>query len=156
MTPTQLKLLRGETRRQRLNPTEPKPAHLRPEMPADLAAGAQPIWKTVLDEMPAGVITGADGFVLRLFAESMARYQHAAGLLEQTGILLQARGNGARAGELVKSPLNQIVRDNATLARALAGDLGLTPSARANLHAPAAPLNDDGLAALLIPRRRSG
>jgi phage terminase small subunit len=39
-----------------------------------------------------------------------------------------------RTGELVKNPLHQIVRDNATLVRQLAGDLGLSPAARTSLH----------------------
>jgi P27 family predicted phage terminase small subunit len=81
-----------------------------------------------------GVITGADHDVLRLLCEAIGRYHHAAGLLAQTGPIITAAGRGARRGELVKSPLVQIVRDEAALIRSLARELGLTPAARAGLR----------------------
>ena len=134
-TPTRLKVLRGETRPSRLNRAEPAPRAGLPLAPDDLGPAAAEVWRHVLAEMGAtGVITGADADVLRLYCEAVARYRQAAALLDQTGPLLQARGHGARAGELVKNPLSQIVRDNAVLVRAFARELGLTPAARASLH----------------------
>jgi P27 family predicted phage terminase small subunit len=128
-------VLRGETRLGRLNPQEPQPVNLLPALPSDMSPAAQAIWGSVVDAIGAtGVITSADAWILRLFAEAEARYEYGSRMLEETGILIQARGHGARAGELVKNPLHQIVRDNALLARAFARDLGLTPAARAALR----------------------
>lgn len=133
--PTKLKLLRGETRPSRLNRHEPQPRGDRPRMPRDLSPAPRAVWRRVVREMGAtGVITAADGDVLRVYCESMARYSHAAGLLEASGPLIRASGTGARRGELVKNPLHQIVRDNALLVRALARELGLTPAARVGLR----------------------
>jgi P27 family predicted phage terminase small subunit len=84
------------------------------------------------------VITGLDGDALRIYCEAVARYEYAAELLERAGPLIR----GARAGEMVKNPLHQIVRDNADLVRAYARELGLTPGARAGLTAPPADSGD--------------
>jgi phage terminase small subunit len=51
-------------------------------------------------------------------------------MLESTGPLVR----GARGNELVRSPLHQVVRDNAMLIRLFAKDLGFLPSAREGLH----------------------
>jgi phage terminase small subunit len=43
---------------------------------------------------------------------------------------------------MIRSPLHQIVRDNAAVVRAFARELGFTPSAREGLHKPAAGSDD--------------
>ena len=137
-TPTKLKLLRGETRPSRLNRSEPTPRSTRPRMPLDMSPAAIAVWRRVLREMGAtGVITSADGDVLRTYCESVARYGYAAKLLETSGPLVRGQ-----KGELVKNPLHQVVRDNAVLVRSLARELGLTPAARANLHGNPEPERD--------------
>lgn len=80
-----------------------------------------------------GVLTALDGIVLRIFAEAADRYQASAAALAASGPLIR----GARQGELIKNPLHQIVRDNATLVLLVAREIGATPSARAGLRAPA-------------------
>ena len=134
-TPTRLKVLRGETRPSRLNRAEPKPAGDDLPVPADLGPAATAVWRRVAKAMGAtGVLTAADADGLRIYCESVARYQHAAQLLDASGPLITAAGRGARRGELVKNPLHQIVRDNAVLVRAFARELGLTPAARVGLR----------------------
>jgi P27 family predicted phage terminase small subunit len=137
-TPTKLKLLRGETRPSRLNRAEPRPRGHRPRMPLAMAPAAVAVWRRVMREMGAtGVITGADADVFRTYCESVARYQYAARMLEQSGPLVRGQ-----RGELVKNPLHQVVRDNAVLLRALARELGLTPAARTGLRANGEPERD--------------
>jgi P27 family predicted phage terminase small subunit len=134
--PTKLKLLHGERRPARLNTAEPEPRRTTPRLPADLGPAARTVWRRVLREVgPTGMITGADTDVLRAYCEAVARSETAARLLDGSGPLVRASGTGARRGELVKNPLHQVVRDNAVLVRALARELGLTPSARSGLHA---------------------
>jgi P27 family predicted phage terminase small subunit len=65
-----------------------------------------------------------------MYCEAVVRYEQAARLLSQSAPLIRGR----RGAELVKNPLHQVVRDNAPLVRALAGDLGLTPAARVGLR----------------------
>ena len=129
--PTALKVLRGTARPGRINRHEPEPSPNAPALPDDISDEARVVWERVLREFGhSGVIRAADTDILRLYCEAVARYDYAARLLTETGPLIR----GARGGELVKNPLHQIVRDNATLVRALAGDLGLTPSARTSLR----------------------
>jgi P27 family predicted phage terminase small subunit len=134
-TPTRLKLLRGETRPSRLNRAEPRPRGDRLRVPSDLDPAAKAVWRRVVGAVGAtGVLTTADADGLRIYCESVVRYQHAADLLAASGALITAGGRGARRGELVKNPLHQIVRDNAILVRAFARELGLTPAARVGLR----------------------
>jgi P27 family predicted phage terminase small subunit len=86
----------------------------------------------------SGVISAVDADVLRAYCEAVSRYIYAAMTLESAGPLVVARGTGARRGELVKNPLHQVVRDEALLLRAFARELGLTPTARADLQSPRA------------------
>ena len=133
--PTALKLLRGERRPSRVNYHEPRPSGGLPERPADLAPGAAAAWNRVIAELgSSGVLTTLDRDVLRAYAEAVDRYEQSAVTLAGSGPLIR----GARAGELIKNPLHQIVRDNALLVLAFGRELGATPSARAGLRAPGA------------------
>lgn len=143
-TPTKLKILRGERRPSRINRNEPKPRADLPRFPAGLGKAAASVWRRIIrDYGHTGVLTAVDADALRAYCEAVARYEHAASLLEESGPLVR----GARQGELVKNPLHQIVRDNADLLRQFARELGLTPSARTGLRAEGAPAAGDPLGA---------
>jgi len=130
--PTKLRLLRGESRPSQINRHEPEPLAGGPVMPDDLSPEAQAVCERVIREVgQTGVIRGADSDVLAMYCEAVVRYRQAEALLRQTGPLIVDRHHG---GAPVKSPLHQIVRDNAVLVRALAGELGLTPAARVGLR----------------------
>lgn len=129
--PTALKVLRGETRPQRLNPNAPKPVQKLPIPPDDMDGRARDVWDRQIESMGAtGVLTVVDGDALRAYCEAVSRYEVAARLLAQSGPLVK----GARSGELVKNPLHQVARDNAMLIRLFARDLGFIPSGREGLH----------------------
>lgn len=130
--PTKLKLLHGETRAQRLNHAEPKPTNT-PVAPEDLGGEARAVWDRLMADFGhTGVLTAVDQDAMRIYCEAVARYEHAAKMLEKSGPLVR----GARSGDLIKNPLHQIVRDNAVLVRAMARELGFTPSARTGLQTP--------------------
>jgi P27 family predicted phage terminase small subunit len=94
---------------------------------------AQKVWRRVVREMRGtDVIANADADVLRCYCEAVARYAQAAEMLARSGPLV--RGVHRGAGELVKNPLHQVVRDNADAVRLFARELGLSPSARAGLR----------------------
>jgi P27 family predicted phage terminase small subunit len=153
--PTKLKLIRGETRPSRLNHREPQPRAGLPRLPAGMTDRAKQVWRRVVrDYGPTGVLTSVDADVLRIYCEAVARYEQAGALFDASGPVIRATGNGARRSELVKNPLAQIVRDQADLVRAMARELGLTPSARAGLRASEAIGEADPLDAFL--RRRPG
>lgn len=132
--PTALKVLHGETRPSRINRAEPKPRARLPIMPKGLAKRPAQVWRRVVrDYAHTGVLTAVDADALRAYCEAVARYEQAAGMLEESGPLIR----GARRGELVKNPLHQIVRDNADLMRQYARELGFTPAARTGLKVEA-------------------
>jgi P27 family predicted phage terminase small subunit len=108
-------------------------------MPSGMNPDSRKVWRRIIrDYGPTGVLTATDSDVLRLFCDAVARHDEANRLLEASGPLLRRRGGT----ELVRNPLNQIVRDNAILVRSLARELGLTPSSRAGLATNEAPTGD--------------
>jgi P27 family predicted phage terminase small subunit len=128
-TPTGVKLRQGETRPSRVNRLEPLPRRSAPQMPRGMDRDAQKVWRRVVREMRGSdVILGADADVLRCYCEAVSRYAQAAEMYARSSILV------TRDRELVKSPLHQVVRDNADAVCLFARELGLSPSARAGLR----------------------
>jgi P27 family predicted phage terminase small subunit len=89
-------------------------------------------------EMAPGVIWAVDGPILRIYVESVARWEEASRIVARTGPLIRGQ-----RGELVRNPAAQIVRDQASIILATARELGLSPSARAHLNAGQPPAPDD-------------
>ena len=128
--PTRLKIIAGETRPSVINYAEPIPAGGPLTPPVDLRDEARVVWERVIAALGAtGVLTSADKDLLRLYCEAFVRYQEAEAMLSKTGPLIKGR-----AGEYVKNPLHQIVRDNADAVKKYARELGLTPAARVGLR----------------------
>jgi P27 family predicted phage terminase small subunit len=127
--PTTLKLLRGETREERLNRDAPRPSGGPPVMPAGMSKEAQKVWRRQLKALGGtGILTTADTDCFRVFCEAVVRYVEAAKLLAVSGPLTEGqRGT-------IKNPLHQVVRDNAGLVRQFARELGFLPTAREGLH----------------------
>jgi len=136
--PTALKVLHGETRSSRLNKAAPKPRANRPAMPRDMSLDAKKVWARIMRDFGhTGILTAVDTDSFRAYCEAVARYKHAATLLESSGPLVRGRD-----GNLVRNPLHQIVRDNAILMRAFARELGFAPAAREGLTMPDATSTD--------------
>lgn len=109
-----------------LRPSKPRPWP-RPEAPADLSDDARAVWdRTVASGRRFGNVD-----LLRTYCETVARYRKASATLEQTGPLSQAI-NGA----IGRSPLHQIVLDNAAMMRQLARELDLDAEASADQRVP--------------------
>jgi len=120
-------------------------------MPDDLDPDAEAEWRHVEDQMAAtGVIRPVDRMLLRAYCEAVSRYLQSVRLYATSGPLLPDRGHHG----VVKNPLHQIVRDNEATMRALARELGLTPSARSGLAA--APTSADPFEVYLRDRGRTG
>lgn len=107
-------------------------------MPTHMGVESRKVWRRIIRDYGAtGVLTAADADILRSYCDAVARYEKASAMLDLSGPLIKGRH-----GEPVKSPLHQIVRDNAVLVRSLARELGLTPSARTGLTGKDAPTGD--------------
>ena len=128
--PTQLKVLHGEKREERLNRAAPKPGGGKPIMPTGMTPEAQKVWRRQMRAMDGlGILTAVDADSLRAYCEAVSRYAYAAKALGDSTPVWPGRD-----GNLVKNPLHQVVRDNAMLIRLFARDLGFLPSAREGLH----------------------
>ena len=149
--PTALKVLNGSAAHdpQRINREEPIPQGVL-TMPADLTLAEQEVWRHVTASMPAGVITSTDRDIFRIYCQEVALEQKVRRMVGRSGILVRSEGHG-----LAKNPLLSVLRDHASLVRGFASDLGLTPSARTSIHA-VKPTNDNSMAALMTPKRRTG
>ena len=133
--PTQLKLLHGETRPSRVNLNEPSPRAELPEPPEWLVGEALRVWRYTLGELRhMRVVTAADRDALAVYCQAVAHYAEAAAAVSEQGMLITGKD-----GYTVRNPAMQFVRDQAVLVKAMAGQFGLTPSARVGLTAGEAP-----------------
>ncbi len=126
-TPTALAVVRGE-RRDRINTREPivPPGEVvAPDWLGDTARREWDRLAPVLIRM--GVLTQIDRDALAVYCEAVAHYQQAVEVIDRTAVLIR----GQRG--LVKNPAAQVARDQAAIIRAMARELGLTPSARAEM-----------------------
>lgn len=143
--PTALKLINGSAEKhpERVNRNEPRPRAAEPRMPSGMDPAARTVWRRVMREQAPGVILAAHTDVLRVYCETVARYEAWSALLAQSGPLIR----GARGRELVKNPLVSMVRDAGDQVRMFARELGLTPSSLSGMQA--APAEDDPFEAFL-------
>lgn len=128
--PTALKLIQGETRKERLNLAEPKPRAVAPRCPQWLNAEARRIWRKLAPKLTRlGILTEIDGEVLAAFCNTYARYIETERRIEEEGLILSVGENGYRQqNAAVGVSLKYLAQ-----ARAFLGELGLTPSSRARL-----------------------
>lgn len=134
-TPTHLKIVRGN-RKDRINFNEPKPKKAKPICPEWLSEQAKQIWERTASQLEMmNLLYEADQDILAAYSNAVATYILASKMVDETGILVEGRRDG-----MVTNPAVRIQRDSATLIKQLAGELGLTPSARTRLKAEE---NDD-------------
>jgi P27 family predicted phage terminase small subunit len=125
--PTELKLLKGETRPSRVNEHEPKPPPTpkTPSAPAFLSDEGKKAWRRLAPTLHRrGVLTDWDIDALAITVELLRMHREATELLD-AGMIVPGRTGG-----LVTNPAWRIVRDTAALFRSYAQEFGLTPSAR--------------------------
>jgi P27 family predicted phage terminase small subunit len=127
--PREAKIHRGETRPSRLGGLIPTPRQVLPTVPRGLNARAAAIWRRTLREVPRGQIRAADTDLFRAFCEAVALYEESVGMLFGRPLI-----KGARGGELVRNPLQVVVREHRHAMVILGRELGLSPAARSGLQ----------------------
>ena len=129
-TPTNLKLLKGETRPSRINKNEPKPKPLAPAAAAWLSADARKLRKGLAPKLEAlGILTEADGASFDLMLTHYSLASEAARTLKKEGSIIEDS-----KGYPAKHPAVQILRDHSAAFLRYAAEFGLTPSSRARLN----------------------
>ena len=128
--PSNLKLLRGESRPSRVSPAEPRPRDLAPAKPEWLSQAASAEWDRIVPDLVAmRTATEADAACLAAYCEAVARFQVASALVAKAGLMLRDRDGIVR-----KNPAVAHARDASLDMRMWAREFGLTPAARAPLR----------------------
>jgi len=129
-TPSHLRVVRGD-RKDRINTNEPKPKKAKPKCPSWLGKEAKAVWRRTAIQLDLmGLLFEADQDILAAYSVAVVTYKDATKLVEEQGILIEGRRDG-----LVTNPAVRVQRDQATLIRMLASEMGLTPSSRTRLKA---------------------
>lgn len=128
--PTSLKILKGETRKERLNKDEPKPQPIAPPKPEYLNEHASAMWDRLAPKLVRmGLLTEVDG-------ESFTSLCQAYGAWVQCQIEINEGGIDMKVGKGEYRQVKPIVSESHKYfseVKALLAEFGLTPSARARL-----------------------
>jgi len=139
--PTALKILKGETRTERLNKNEPKPQPIAPDPPDFLEGLALETWQDVAPKLERlGILTELDGFALAAMCLEWSEYIKLRTSGEES---IQVFANGTRNLSPEISAAHKCLKE----ARAFFGEFGLTPSSRSRLSIM--PDNDDDMEGLI-------
>lgn len=127
-TPTVLKLVAGQTRKDRLNDDEPQPGEGVPECPSE-HPDVRLVWDYILNQLTRmRVVTMADRDALGAYCEAVVQHRVASEMLARDGLVIAGSHGG-----LVSHPAQKIQREAANQIRAFGTEFGLTPSARTRI-----------------------
>lgn len=136
--PTQLKVVQGTARADRLNASEPMPDAARPAPPPHLSEEARREWDRVVDELfRLGVMTELDRASLAAYCQAYGRWVQAEESLAKfaardpatKGLMIKTQAGNAIQNPLVGSA-NKAMSDMVRFA----SEFGLTPAGRARVH----------------------
>lgn len=126
--PTNLRVLEGNPGRLPINDGEPHPSGA-PECSDYLSEDAKTKWRSIMDSVPPGMITNADGPILEAFCEAWATHKQASEALNRSRDLL---GDNLVVRDK-PSPYLRIRNEAARTMASLATRLGLSPADRNGL-----------------------
>jgi P27 family predicted phage terminase small subunit len=143
--PTQLKVLRGNPGKRRLNPNEPKPAAAGekfdvppPELAGDTAAIAE--WTRVAPLLRAcGLVSEAERTALTALCQQWSRYLEAQANVRKLGMMVQGKD-----GVPMINPYLDVADRALSHCQRLWAVLGLTPAGRAKVGAALAGASRSG------------
>jgi len=140
--PTNLKKLRGNPGKRKLNDAEPDVNQKAPEMPPDLPELAQKEWTSIVPRlMQLHVLSDVDGKALAAYCFAYARWHEAEQEIERLGIIVEEPilGGPIENREIVgykykRNPAVSISHDALKLMKTYLIEFGLTPAARTRLR----------------------
>jgi P27 family predicted phage terminase small subunit len=134
-TPTNLKLLRGTFRQDRVTPHEPKPELAIPPVPDHLSAEAKLEWERVSQELhQLGLLSRIDRAALAAYCECWADWVKATTKVHETGEVIKTA-----AGNVIENPYYSIKKRAAELMHKFLTEFGMTPASRTRINADPAP-----------------
>jgi P27 family predicted phage terminase small subunit len=141
--PSRLKALEGNRSKLGRDRIKDDPQGIgRPRLPRHLTAEQHLLWVSIVESLPAALLTRADEAYLETFSELWARKRKVEALIAKTSEMVQSP-NGP-----VRNPLFVVLNNCIRLMHMLGSDLGLSPGSRARLVAIESE-EDDPMALLL-------
>ena len=132
-TPTVIKNLKGDTRKQKKNPAEPKFDPAENEPPLRLNPVARVEWDRIFPVLQkAGVVTVVDTLALHGYCVQVAIYDKANQMIDDHGTLVKSL---YKNGPPTQNPYLPIQRKAQELIIKLSGELGITPASRTRVVA---------------------
>lgn len=136
--PTALRLIDGNPGKRKMPDREPIPAgdNLRGQRgyPLGLMKKARPIFKRLVNAMPADLYSSADGQAVVNFCNAASLAAQAAEVLDREGPMVTTED-----GSIKQSPWAQLLRQQQEVMATWGGQLGLSPVARTRLTMPEKP-----------------
>lgn len=146
--PSNLKILNGTARPDRMAKNEPKPKPIAPACPSWMDSTAKKEWKRVaktLEEL--GLLTQLDMASLAAYCQSYAVYVHAQKIAndyyKEHGRYTTSYTNKSGAENQVSIPEIAICEKALKQMKMFANDFGLSPSARARISLPGEKEDDE-------------
>lgn len=143
--PTKLKKLEGTYRKDRDIGGELAPPPGTPTIPKWLDEEAKAEWARIVPQLvELGVLTGLDGGALERYCVAHSNWVRAQLDVQKKGAVLKTPFGPQ------KNPNVKIALEERAAARQLAGELGLSPSARSRVKVPEKPAAEDNTEAFLF------
>lgn len=130
--PTNLKLLHGTARADRMNPDEPQPRVVLPDPPPDLGADARAEWYErgeVLERL--GLLTESDVPAFESYCRAWGKYKAAERALVEEGTVIKAP-----SGYPVQNPHLGISNRELTKCMQFWAEFGMMPASRSRVRVP--------------------
>lgn len=134
-TPSQLRLLRGETRPSQINYDQPVPPLVEPAMPDWFDDRHAAVWERECEQLRAmHMLHAADQDTLVVYVRAVLRHEDAARLVMSAGVVVRGAD-----GQPVRNPAVMVEAQSGEAVRRLAREFGLTPSSRVEFTAGGGP-----------------
>lgn len=130
-TPSKLKILKGTDQPCRMNPAEAEPDLAIPSPPDHLSQDASVEWGRVSQELyQLGLLSRIDRAALAAYCQAYGRWCESERMLAQKGLLVKTTN-----GNVIQSPLVGIANKCLEIMHRYLTEFGMTPAARARVHA---------------------
>lgn len=150
--PTNLKLLRGNPGKRKLNDREPQPNPGKPRVPSHLDDEARREWHRMADKLlELGLLTEIDRAALAAYCVAWSRWVDAENKVRQYGLVMLSPDKGWP----IQSPYLAIANKAMEQMRALLVEFGMSPSSRSRIQTTAPKPPQDQFEELFGDRRSS-
>ncbi len=133
--PTELRLLRGNPGKRRINTREPRPPSGTPVCPRWLSPEAKRAWRETVPVLKRmRILTQVDRDALTAYCQTYARWKAAEQFLDQHGAVYPIRDEAGKIRYMQPFPQVAIARTYLQVLRSYQQEFGMTPSARTRVH----------------------